>query len=82
MVLHDQYSTLIACAPLIRKSDASDIIQQFILMGEKSFGIHVVVVHSDQGGEFKKLCTTIILHNAWDHDPLYRSIHSHAKWDR
>ena len=53
LVLHDQYSTLIACAPLTRKRDASDVIQQFILLSEKSFGIHVAVVHSDQGGEFK-----------------------------
>ena len=53
LVLHDQFSTLIVCAPLIRKSDASDVIQQFILTSEKSFGINIVVVHSDQGGEFK-----------------------------
>ena len=53
LVLHDQFSTLIACAPLIRKSEASDVIQQFILTSEKSFGISVAVVHSDQGGEFK-----------------------------
>ena len=53
LVLHDQFSTLIACAPLIRKSKASDVIQQFILTSEKSFGISVAVVHSDQGGEFK-----------------------------
>ena len=53
LVLHDEFSTLFACAPLVRKSDASDVIQQFVLMSEKSFGIKIVVVHSDQGGEFK-----------------------------
>ena len=53
MVLHDQFSTLIACAPLIQKNDASDVIQQFILTSEKSFEIGIAVVHSDQGGEFK-----------------------------
>ena len=52
-VLHDQFSTLLACAPFVRKSDASDVIQQFILMREKSFEIEIAVVHSDQGGEFK-----------------------------
>ena len=50
LVLHDQFSTLIACAPLIQNSDASDIIHQFILTSEKSFGISIAVVHSDQGG--------------------------------
>ena len=39
LVLHDRFSTLFACAPLVRKSDASDVIQQFILMNEKSFRI-------------------------------------------
>ena len=53
LVLHDQFSTLLACAPLIRKSDVSDVIQQFMLTSEKSFGIEIAVVHSDQGGEFK-----------------------------
>ena len=51
--LHDQFSTLIACAPLIRKNEASDVIQQFILTSEKSFGISVAVLHSDQWGGFK-----------------------------
>ena len=50
LVQQDQCSTLIACAPLIRKSEASDEIQQFILTSEKSFGISIVVVHSDKGG--------------------------------
>ena len=53
LVLHDQFSTLIACAPLIRKSNATDVIQQFILTSEKSFGIGIAVVHCDQGGKFK-----------------------------
>ena len=82
LVLHDQFSTLIACAPLIRKSEASDVIQQFILTSEKSFGISVAVVHSDQGGGVQELRTAIILHEVCDNDPLDRSIHSHAKWDR
>ena len=53
MVMHDQFSTLFACAPLVRKSDASDIIQQFILTSEKLFGVRTAVVHSNQGGELK-----------------------------
>ena len=53
LVLHDMFSTLLTCAPLVRKSDASDVIQQFILMSEKPFRIKIVVVHFDQGGEFK-----------------------------
>ena len=81
LVLHDQFSTLIACAPLIRKSDASDVIQQFILTSETPFGLEIAVVHSDQGG-VQELRIAIILHEAWDNDPLDRSIHSHAKWDR
>ena len=28
------------------------------------------------------LKTKLCIVSAWDHDPLYRSIHSHAKWDR
>ena len=75
LVLHDQFSTLIACAPLVRKSEATDVIQQFILTSEKSFGINVAVV-------VQKLSPAIILHAAWNHNPLDRSIHSHAKWDR
>ena len=53
LVLHDQFSTLIACTPLIHKSEAPDVIQQFIVTSENSFGISVAVVHSDRGGEFK-----------------------------
>ena len=53
LVMHDQFSTLFACAPLVRKSDASEVIQQYILTCKKSFGVKVAVVHSDQGGEFK-----------------------------
>ena len=51
--MHDQFNTLFAYAPLVRKSDASEIIQQFILTCEKSFGVKIVVVHSDLGGVFK-----------------------------
>ena len=51
--MHDQFSTPFACAPQVRKSDASDMIQQFILTSEKSFGVRIAVVHSDLGGEFK-----------------------------
>ena len=53
MVLHDQFSTLLVCTPLIRKSDAFNVIQQFTLTSEKSFGIEIIMAHSDQGGEFK-----------------------------
>ena len=45
MVLLDQFSTVFACAQLVRKSDASDVIQQFILTSENSFGVKIVVVH-------------------------------------
>ena len=47
------FSSLLACAPLARKSDASDVIEQCILTCKMSFGVKVAVVHSDQGGEFK-----------------------------
>ena len=82
LVLHDQFSTLPACAPLVRKSDASDVIQQFILMNEKSFAVQIAPAHFDHRGVVQKLKITRILHEAWDYDPLDRSIHSHAKWDR
>ena len=44
LVMHDQFSTMFACAPLARKSDASEIIQQFILTYEKSFGVKIVAL--------------------------------------
>ena len=35
------------------ENDASVVIQQFILMSEKLYGIEIAVVHYNQGGEFK-----------------------------
>ena len=49
LVLHDQFSTLLACAPLVRENDASDVIQQFILMSETLFEIEIVMVHMTRG---------------------------------
>ena len=42
-----------ASASLARKSDASQVIQQYILTCEESFGVKVAVVHSDLGRELK-----------------------------
>ena len=53
LVMHDQINTLFVCALPVRKSDASEIIQQFILTCEISLGVKFTVVHSDRDEEFK-----------------------------
>ena len=44
LVIHDQFSALLAKVPLVKKSDAVESINQFITTCEKSCGVGIAVV--------------------------------------